>query len=286
MLVHFRTFWTRNLGQGGPHGQAVIVGRVVGADSTFIASRTAEAERWSAAGLGSRMSHGDPLHSQKRLSLGVSPLGDGLRLRHDLLAASPRLGGSRSLGKNLEGLSQRTRGCRRSRLVLGGHRQLLGSRTFWGEKTGPNPTDRGKNGSKRHLITDADGVPLAIEHSGANVHDSRYAVALVDAIPPIKQPDGRRRRRPDEVLADRAYDADDKIRKPLKRRRIIPTIGHRNEEHGSGLGAFRYVVEACFEWLFQWRRLRVRYEKRDDIHQAFLNLGCALICWRRLEVFC
>jgi transposase len=209
-----------------------------------------------------------------------------MRLRHDLLAAAPRLAGSRSLGKNLEGLSQRTRGCRRSRLVLGGHRQLLGSRPFWGEKTGPNPTDRGKNGSKRHLITDADGVPLAIEHTGANLNDSQRAIALVDAVPPIKQPDGGRRRRPDEVLADRAYDAEDAIRRPLKRRRIIPTIGRRNDEHGSGLGAFRYVVEACFEWLFQWRRLRVRYEKRADIHQAFLNLACALICWRRLEVFC
>ena len=169
---------------------------------------------------------------------------------------------------------------------MGGHRQLFGTRHFWGEKTGPNPTDRGKRGSKRHLITDAEGVPLAIEHTGANVHDSQCAVALVDAIPPIKQPRGRPRRRPDDVLADRAYDAQEKIREPLWQRRIEPTIAHRNEDHGSGLGAFRYVVEACFEWLLQWRRLRVRYEKRADIHHAFLILGCAMICWRKLEPFC
>ena len=153
-------------------------------------------------------------------------------------------------------------------------------------KTGPNPTDRGKNGSKRHLITDAQGVPLAIEHTGANVHDSQCAVGLVDAIPPIKQPRGRPRRRPDEVLADRAYDAEAKIREPLRQRRVVPTIPHRNQDHGSGLGIFRSVIEGCFEWIFLWRRLRVRYEKRDDIHQAFLNLACAMICWRKLIPFC
>jgi transposase len=54
----------------------------------------------------------------------------------------------------------------------------------------------------------------------------------------------------------------------------------RNTEHGSGLGRSRWVVERTFAWLNQFRRLRVRYEKRDDIHEAFLSLGCALICWR------
>ncbi len=136
------------------------------------------------------------------------------------------------------------------------------------------------------MITDAEGIPLAIEHTGANVHDSQCAIALVDAIPKIKQPHGPRRGKPREVFADRAYDAEEKIREALRRRRIRPTIARRNEEHGSGLGIFRYVVESCFEWLFLWRRLRVRYEKRDDIHQAFLNIGCAMICWRRLEGFC
>ncbi len=135
-------------------------------------------------------------------------------------------------------------------------------------------------------MVDANGIPLAIEHTGANVHDSEMAMALVDAIPPIKQPRGRPRRRPDETLADRAYDAEDKIRKPLRARGIKPLIAKRNTEHGSGLGRYRYVVEAAFDWLFNQRRLRVRYEKRDDIHQAFLIIGCFLICWRRIQVFC
>jgi len=136
------------------------------------------------------------------------------------------------------------------------------------------------------LIVDGQGTPLAIEHTGANVHDSEMAIALVDGIPPIKQPRGRPRRRPDEVLADRAYDAEEKIRKPLRRRKTKPLIAKRNTENGSGLGKFRYVVEAAFDWLFNQRRLRVRYEKRDDIHQAFLIIGCSLICWRRVMEFC
>lgn len=133
---------------------------------------------------------------------------------------------------------------------------------------------------------DANGTPLAIAHTGANVHDSEMAVVLVDAVPPIKQPCGRPRQRPDALFADRAYDADEKIRQPLRDRHIQPFIAKRNTEHGSGLGRYRWVVEAAFAWLFLYRRLRVRYEKRDDIHDAFLVLGCLLICWNRVLEFC
>jgi len=133
------------------------------------------------------------------------------------------------------------------------------------------------------VLTDGQGIPLAIQHTAANVHDSRMALPVVDAVPAIKRPHGRPRQRPDHVLADRAYDAEH-IRQQLRERRIRPVIAERNTEHGSGLGEFRYVVEAFFNWLFNWRRLRVRYEKRDDIHDGFLSLACALICWNKLSV--
>ena len=136
------------------------------------------------------------------------------------------------------------------------------------------------------MITDGQGTPLAIEHTGANVHDSEMAIPIVDAVPPIKTASGGHRKRPDEVLADRGYDAEAKVRKELRRRRIEPFVAKRNTEHGSGLGKYRYVVEACFDWLFNWRRLRVRYEKRDDIHDAFLAIGCCMICWNRVLEFC
>ena len=133
---------------------------------------------------------------------------------------------------------------------------------------------------------DGRGTPLAIEHTAANVHDSEMAIPLVDAVQPIKQPRGRPRRRPDEVLGDRAYDAEAKIRRPLRERRIRPSLAKRNSGHGSGLGKYRWVVEAAFAWLFQYRRLHVRYEKRPDTHDAFLTIGCLLICWNRIQVFC
>ena len=112
------------------------------------------------------------------------------------------------------------------------------------------------------------------------------ALALAESVPPIRGPRGRPRRRTDAALMDRGYDAEAKVRRPLRRRGIEPRVARRGAPHGSGLGRLRWVVEACFAWLFNYRRLRVRYEKRDDIHQAFLNLGCAMICAGRVERFC
>ena len=155
--------------------------------------------------------------------------------------------------------------------------------SFWGRQTGPNRTDRAKLGSKRHLICDGRGVPLAVQLTGANHNDSQQALALVDAIPRLQGARGRPRHRPDCVLGDRGYDAES-IRQGLRDRRIIPFLAKRNTENGSGLGRWRWVVERTFAWLNQFRRLRVRYEKRVDIHEAFLSLGCALICWRFLRV--
>jgi len=117
---------------------------------------------------------------------------------------------------------------------------------------------------------------LALIHTIANVHDSQAAMPLVDSISSIKRPGGDAG--PTPLYADRAYDAEDKIRKPLRQRRIIPRIARRNTEHGSGLGKHRSIIESVFAWLFQQRRLRVRYEKRSDTYLAFLTIGCIMIC--------
>ena len=111
-------------------------------------------------------------------------------------------------------------------------------------------------------------------------------IPLVDAIPPIAGKAGRPIRRPMEILADRAYDSDPH-REQLVQRGIEPTIAERNTEHGSGLGIYRWVVERTISWLHQFRRLRIRYERRADIHLAFLKLGCIAICHRCLwSSFC
>jgi transposase len=62
-----------------------------------------------------------------------------------------------------------------------------------------------------------------------------------------------------------------------------PRLAVRNTKHGSGLGRWRWVVERTFAWLNQFRRLRVRYEKRPDMHLAFLTLACILICLKFLQ---
>jgi transposase len=151
-----------------------------------------------------------------------------------------------------------------------------------GMQTGPNPTDRAKRGSKRHLVCDAQGVPLAIRLTGANRNDSQEALALVDAIPPLQGERGRPRCRPVCVVGDRGYDAA-AIRHGLRVRHIVALVAMRRTTHGSGLGRWRWVIERTFAWLNQFRRLRVRYDKRADIHEAFLSLACVWICWQSLR---
>jgi transposase len=105
---------------------------------------------------------------------------------------------------------------------------------------------------------------------------------LVDAIPPIGGKPGTPLQVPKKLSADRAYDSDPH-RSQLRERRITPQIARRNTPHGSGLGVVRYVVEQTLSLLHQFRRLRTRFDKRDDIHEAFMSLGCSVICWRRLN---
>lgn len=102
-------------------------------------------------------------------------------------------------------------------------------------------------------------------------------IPLVDAIPPVRGKRGRPRRRPRIVQGDRAYDSQPH-RRQLRARGIQPLLARRRTENGSGLGVRRWVVERTQSWLHQNRRLRVRYERRADIHEAFLILGCIKIC--------
>jgi transposase len=93
---------------------------------------------------------------------------------------------------------------------------------------------------------------------------------------------GRPRRRPECLLADRGYDHD-KYRRLLRGRGIKPVIARRRTGHGSGLGRYRWVVERTFAWIRNFKRLLVRYERRAEMHEAFLGLACCLVCYRRLR---
>ncbi|MPW11654.1 IS5 family transposase [Paraburkholderia sp. CNPSo 3155] len=151
-----------------------------------------------------------------------------------------------------------------------------------GQKTGPNPTGRARPGSKHHLITEAQGIPLAVILTGANRNDVTQLHPLVDAIPPIAGKRGRPLSKPRIVQGDRGYDHD-KYRRPLYAAGIATEIARRGEPHGSGLGKTRWVVERTISWLHNLRRLRIRFERLAFIHEAFMKIACCIICWRKLR---
>jgi transposase len=120
-------------------------------------------------------------------------------------------------------------------------------------------------------------VPLAVTLTAANRHDVTQLLPLVDAVPPVRGKRGHPRRRFDRVQGDRGYDSEPH-RRELRRRGSEPVLARRRTAHGSGLGAWRWVVERAESWLHQYRHLKMRYDRRDDIHEAFLALACAMIC--------
>ena len=146
-----------------------------------------------------------------------------------------------------------------------------------GEKTGPNPTDRRKPGSKHHVLTDGNGVPLQVQTSAANTHDIKRLLPLVVNIPKVRGKRGRPRSRPRRMYADRAYD-DEGTRTLLRWLGITPYLAKRGTEHGSGLGKYRYVVERTISWLHGFRRLRVRYDRDASIHDGFLKCAACMVC--------
>lgn len=106
---------------------------------------------------------------------------------------------------------------------------------------------------------------------------SRHHI-LVDAIALIRGSRGRPLQKPWVVYADRGYDSDPH-RQRLREHGIKPVIAKRRTEHGRRLGKFRWVVERIHSWFHNFRRLPIRFDRRADIHAAFLKLGCSLVCW-------
>jgi transposase len=128
-------------------------------------------------------------------------------------------------------------------------------------------------------LTDAGGVPLAVQVAAANTHDVRTAVPLVLDAPTVPGKPGRPKQKPDTLLADKGFDSGP-LRGILRCLGIRPRIPRRG--HGErGLGRFRWVVERTLSWLHQFRRLRIRWDRKQTNHQAFLDLAAAVICYRR-----
>ena len=147
--------------------------------------------------------------------------------------------------------------------------------------TGPNPTDRGKLGSKIHLVTDRNGLPLSLGISGANMHDSQGLEPLIRGIPPIRSHRGPRRRRPAKLHADKGYDYDH-LRRWLRSLGIRHRIARKGVEPSTRLGRHRWVVERTVSWLAGCRRLHRRYERKPEHFLAFVGIAALRICFRRL----
>jgi putative transposase len=153
-----------------------------------------------------------------------------------------------------------------------------------GEQTGRNPTDRGKRGSKIHLLVDKRGAPLAVFITGANSHDKWSADDLIISIV-VPRPDPADREQ--HICMDRGYDYGD-VHQFVEQERYIAHIKHRRRRGEPVLEvcpvpgetqfpARRWVVERTFGWLAKRRSLRIRWCKKVENWLAFVQLACAHI---------
>ena len=146
-----------------------------------------------------------------------------------------------------------------------------------GELTGPNPTDRGKAGTKYHVVVATDGIPLAAVPSAANVHDTRLFPHLLRLALAVCAAIGR-------LYADAAYDSADN-RGLCAREGVRPFIREVGQPHGSGLGAVRCVVEHDCAWLLANKRLDRRHDRLGRVILALLTAACIFVIANRLSPF-
>jgi len=146
-----------------------------------------------------------------------------------------------------------------------------------GELTGPNPTDRGKAGTKYHVVASTDGLPLGVVPSAANVHDTRLFPHLLRLALVVCAAIGR-------LYADAAYDSADN-RGLCAREGIQPFIREVGQPHGSGLGSVRCVVEHDCAWLLANKRLDRRHDRLGRVILAPLTTACIFVIANRLYPF-
>jgi len=149
-----------------------------------------------------------------------------------------------------------------------------------GKATGKNPTDRAKSGTKRHIVTDRRGAPLSLCVTGANRHDKRMALPVVDAIAVERPaPDDEH---PQHICGDKGYDFDD-VREGFLERGYtvhIPQRGVVKKRRGRKHKAKRWVVERTHSWLNRHRRLLVRWEKNDKNYVALIHFAFSIQLYR------
>jgi transposase len=135
------------------------------------------------------------------------------------------------------------------------------------------------------VLSDADGAPLTVQVTPANVPDQTQLPALLDARPAVQGPRGRPRRNPDELIGDRAYGTKEMVAL-VEGLGIESLLAPRSDDtHGSGLGRLRYVIERTLACFSHYRRLRLCYERMGIHFQAFHDLAACLLVCTRLKQF-
>jgi len=149
--------------------------------------------------------------------------------------------------------------------------------------TGHNPTDRSKLGSKRHILTDKDGIPLSTIITSANTHDVTVATNTIDNIV-IKRPSYNKSKHKQNLCLDKAYHSNE-VEQEIIKRGYIPHIRHRREEkkkNNKNHPARRWVVERTNSWHNRFRKLFTRYEKKDENYLGLVQFSCSIIIYRKL----
>jgi putative transposase len=148
---------------------------------------------------------------------------------------------------------------------------------------GKNPTDRGKIGTKRSLLTDGGGVPIGLAVEGANRHDFKMTQETITSIP-VERPEPTAEQ-PQGMCLDKGYDYDE-VRDLLAEFGFTAHIRARGEEaqaikQEAGYKARRWVVERTHSWMNRFRRVLIRWDKKVCNYLAFLHLVCAYITYRQ-----
>jgi putative transposase len=156
-----------------------------------------------------------------------------------------------------------------------------------GEKTGPNPTDRGKSGVKRSVLTEGHGVPVGLTIAGANRHDMKLVRPTIESMV-IERPEPTEGQ-PQGMCLDKGYDYEE-VRATLKDFGFTAHIRARGDEaqkikREAGFKARRWVVERVHSWMNRFRRLLVRWDKKSENYLAFLHFACGLIAFRAAGLF-
>ncbi len=137
------------------------------------------------------------------------------------------------------------------------------------------------------MLTEGQGIPLAVVVAGANRHDMKLLAETLDAVV-VERPEPTEEV-PQQVCLDKGYDYDE-CRQVAEQHEYIPHIRSRGEEQSEkreipGYRPRRWVVEVCHSWLNRFRKILVRFEKKLETHLALLQCACAYIVLKRAEVF-